>query len=143
MRDNITTSQRLTAAGILGVIAATTLGRGIIAPQAVITSSVGYGIGSSAAVGLFRLADLMKNGNAESNKMGSGIMAGLAIAFGMTAIQTVPDILSGDYINGLSKSTMVISGLVGIVAGYLQSRSSFVNVAEELNHVAPPNYHAQ
>lgn len=128
MRQNnggLTSDQRWTAAGLLGVIAAVSLGKNALPTPVVIATSIGYGIGSSAAVGLYRTADLLKNGEAEHNVFGKGLMAGLAVAFGMTAIQTIPDIIAGDYLNGISNTAAVISGVVGIAAGFIQSRSSF------------------
>ncbi len=124
--EGLTKAQRYTAAGLLGVIVTSTLTNGIVPTHIVICGAIGLGIGSTAAVALYRVADLMKNGKAEVNPFGNGIWAGVAVAFGMTAIQTIPQILQGNYIQGATPFSTTIAGLAGIGAGFFQSRSTFV-----------------
>lgn len=118
-------TQIYTAVGLLVTIVMASMAKDIVPVPLILAISVGYGIGSSVSVALYRLASLFKNGTPETNVFGSGILAGLAIAFGMIAIQSIPAILSKNYITGLDFSSAIIAGLIGIVAGFLQSRSNF------------------
>ncbi len=92
----------------------------------VMTLAVGYGIGSSSAVALYRTASLLKSGRAEQNEFGQGIMAGGAVAFGLLSAVAVPKIMPILASAGVSQEALLLLGAVGLIAGFLQSRSSFV-----------------
>lgn len=124
-KQGLSITQIYTAVGLLVTIVAASMAKDIVPVPLILAVSVGYGIGSSISVALYRLASLLKNGTAETNVFGSGFLAGLAIAFGMTAIQSVPAILGTKHIVGLDFSSAVFAGLIGVIAGFLQSRSNF------------------
>ncbi len=128
--QGLTKTQIYTAAGLLGVVTIASMAKDIVPVPLLLAASVGYGIGSSASVALYRVAGLLKNGTPDQNVFGSGALAGLAVAFGMTAIQSVPAIVGGDYIKGLNFGSAMITGLVGLAAGFIQSRSNFAIVSE-------------
>jgi hypothetical protein len=50
----------------------------------------------------------------------------------MTAIQSVPAIVGGDYIKGLNFASAMVTGVAGLVAGFLQSRSNFEIIANQV-----------
>lgn len=111
--QGLSIAQIYTAVGLLVTIVAASMAKDFVPVPLILAVSVGYGIGSSVSVALYRLASLLKNGTAETNVFGSGALAGLAIAFGMTAIQSIPAILSKNHIVDLDFSSAVFSGLIG------------------------------
>jgi hypothetical protein len=131
-QNGLTKPQIYTAAGLLGVVTVASMAKDIVPVPLLLAASVGYGIGSSASVALYRVAGLLKNGTPDMNVFGSGALAGLAVAFGMTAIQSVPAIIGGDYIKGLNFASAMVTGIAGLVAGFLQSRSNFEIIANQV-----------
>jgi hypothetical protein len=135
-QNGLTKPQIYTAAGLLGVVTVASMAKDIVPVPLLLAASVGYGIGSSASVALYRVAGLLKSGTPDMNVFGSGALAGLAVAFGMTAIQSVPAIVGGDYIKGLNFASAITTGVIGVVAGFMQSRSNFEIIANQVADVA-------
>ena len=121
--------QRLTSAAFLGIVVAGLFAKDLFPVPVILAASVGYGIGSSAAVAYCRFSGLLKDGTGDRNTLSSAVFAGLAVFCGVTALQSVPAILKGDYIRDLNFVSGAISGLAGVAAGFIQSRSGFVGLA--------------
>lgn len=127
-------SQIITAAGLLGVIALSNLAKTYIPMPIILASIISYGVGAAVAVSLYRVAALLKDGTPKTNVFGEGALAGAAIAFALITISSVPIIVSEAYIKDLAfqAAGTGIAVAVGFVAGFLQSRGTFV-VGELLN----------
>lgn len=125
----LTQEQIYTTVGLFsGIISAILLKDAIPIPL-LLAMAVGYSIGSSTSVAIYRVAGLLKNGSTEQNAFGTGTLAGLAVAFGIISVQSTYAIFYGNHIINLSVGPGLAIGAFGLIAGFLQSRSNFDIVA--------------
>lgn len=139
--NSITSQQKWTSAGLLGAIGfAFVLSNRIPAPY-VLTATIGFGAGTSLAVGFYRVAELFKNGRPESNQFGKGGMAGIALFCSLMSFNVIPTVITElpqtvmfkDVNTSLLLPLMIISGLVG----FFQNRANTLEglVDENQRHV--------
>ena len=131
--SELTSSQKLTAFGLLGTISLAFLLNGYIDKNIVIPASIMYGMASAGSAGYYRLCELLKNGRAENNDAGKGTIAGVTIFCSLLGINSMPHIYS--LLTGPSfkmmPNTVIFTGLTFGILGFLQNRNTFLHFLDE------------
>jgi hypothetical protein len=127
-KSGVTSEQKLTAGGLLVAICAAFFVKGQVPTPYILVGSVGFGIGTAASVGYYRLCSLLKNGRAEHNKFGRGLLTGAAIFSSLLGSSAVPSILSDlsttPMFNGIHYNSLVLLMIATGGLGFLQNRSN-------------------
>jgi hypothetical protein len=128
----ISYEQKTTAAGILGTTALAFLFSDRIPADYIVAGAISFGTGVAMSNGFYRVAELLKNGKAESNQFGKGLLAGLSLFCGLVGVKSIPYIckmLTKAPFSLNTQSVLLALGIFGII-GFLQNRNSYLTFIE-------------
>jgi hypothetical protein len=137
---SLTKEQATTAVGLIGTTCAAVYLTPLIPPSALLIGTISFGFGSALATTFYRVGDLMKNGKAESNSFGKGLLAGFALFCSLSALYTAPIAMSFAAgastiaaTNTITPSTAIIITGIATLVGLFQNGSSFRDIINATN----------
>ena len=135
-RSIITNEQKWTAVGLLGAIGSAFYLNNRVKPGYILTSAIGFGLGTASSVGFYRVADLMKNGTVQRNQFGRGALAGSALFCALMSVNIIPLVVSElpktDLFKETNQSVILPLLLLWTLVGFFQNRANTLEtIADE------------